>query len=295
MSISRDNRRKALYSRAFYEEQYIKRFTALMHNSFIIDGLEKYQTEQDNIGVTPKRYILDNLIKFGAIAFDYETNLFLRFVPKNLDIYGLPSEYQLYGFKGINFSRKSKDCCILRINDIKLPIYPYICAQSKKLVNFDMAIEQNLEAIKTMTIAETDTSLNLLSLQNEAEARQIGSTLFVRNKNAMAGTRFTVESTGAQYLVDKLLEDRQKVINETLAHLGIASANTDKRERVQSIEVNTSLAFALDNIYVAVDTFNYDAKYGNLDLIMRANTSLIDIIKDEKEDKKDNEKDNNDV
>ena len=120
---------------------------------------------------------------------------------------------------------------------------------------------------------------------NEAEQRRIGATVVFRRKNSFNGIESKVSSTGAQYLIDKLMEAKQKIINETLTELGIATANTDKRERVQGIEVNTSLSYAHDSIYLMTDTFNYDAEQGGLDIRLKPNTSLIDLwenIKDEK-------------
>ena len=91
----------------------------------------------------------------------------------------------------------------------------------------------------------------------------------------MQGSKLSCTNTGAQYLIDKLQEARQRVINETLARLGVASANTEKRERVQSTEVNASLGYAVDSVAVEVDTFNYDAEQGGLDIRMKTNTSAI--------------------
>ena len=83
-------------------------------------------------------------------------------------------------------------------------------------------------------------------------------------------------STGAQYLCTDLMQDRQKIINETLAHIGISSANTDKAERVQGIEVTASQGNALASIDVLIDTFNHDAEIAGLDIRLVGNTSLTE-------------------
>ena len=69
--------------------------------------------EFENLGDTPKRYIMRTLINYGAIAYDKETKLFLRFVPIGYDIYGLPEEYQLYGYNGYTITRKPDEVVIL--------------------------------------------------------------------------------------------------------------------------------------------------------------------------------------
>lgn len=284
---SRSARREALrYNRLLYSLR-LRRFISFAHNA----------VKFENLGETPKRYIMRVLINYGAIAYDKETKLFLRFVPIGYDIYGLPQQYQLYGYNGYTVTRSPDEVVILRVNDIEQPIKPYLEVQSKKIVNYDMAIEQNLEAIKTMTIYECESDAQVLSMINQAESRRIGASVFYANKNAYGGTTVKSSSTGAQYLVDKLQEARQKELSDTYAMLGMATVNTDKRERIQGMEVNASLGLAIDSILLDVDTFNYDAKQGGLNIRMIPNTSAIKIWeesenemdkKDNKEDKRDN-------
>lgn len=239
---------------------------ALTHNAVAFENLP------DDL---PKRYLMRNLIDYGSIAYDKQTKLFLRYVASGIDIYGLPQNYTLYGYNGYSITRKPEEVVILRINDISEPIKPFLYEQAQRISDYDTAIKQNLEAIRTMTIAEVDSDSALLSLVNEAEARRIGSTIVYKNTKSMQGSKLSCTNTGAQYLIDKLQEARQRVINETLARLGVASANTEKRERVQSTEVNASLGYAVDSVAVEVDTFNYDAEQGGLDIRMRTNTSAI--------------------
>ena len=87
-----------------------------------------------------------------------------------------------------------------------------------------------------MTIYEYNDEAQALTVINELNARRIGSVALIRNKNALQGVRNTATSTGAQYLIDKLQDARQRVITETLTRIGISSANTDKREQVQAAE-----------------------------------------------------------
>lgn len=234
------------------------------------------------------------LIENGAIAYDKETGLYLRFTPSGtLDTYGLPTAYTLWGYDGLTLTRKPDEIVILRINDISEPIKPYLQLQAEKVVKFDTAIEQNLEAIRTMTIFECDSDNQALQMVNQAENRRIGATLFFQRRSSFSGVQTSATNTNAQYLIDKLMEARQKVLNETYASIGIATANTDKRERVQGLEVNTSLSFAMDSVYLITDTFNYDAERGGLSIRMYPNTSLIDLWGDkgENENKKDTSKD----
>ena len=129
-----------------------------------------------------------------------------------------------------------------------------------------------------MTIYEYNDEAQVLSIVNELNARRVGAVAFLRNKGALQGLKNSATSTGAQYLIDKLLDARQRVIVETLTRMGISSANTDKREQVQAAEVVAAQGVALDSLYTLVQTFNYDAEIGGIPIRAKANTSVINIL-----------------
>lgn len=262
---TRNSIKEALRKRKEYEDNYYFDFTSLFHNSIEIENLPSD---------LPKRYLLRTLYTKGGIAYDKQTKLFLPFVEKGIDVYGLPTGYTLVGFNGLTLLRSPEEVVILRANDLKFPLELYVLQQIKKLVNFDLAIEQNLEAVKTLSIAEVNDESALLSLSNENLAKRLGATIVYRNKNSMQGAEIKVNSTNAQYLVDKLMQARKEVMNETLSKMGINVANVDKRERVQDLEIRASQGYALDSINTLIDTFNHDAKIGGLNIRLKGITSL---------------------
>ncbi|MBR5823831.1 MAG: hypothetical protein IKY67_06780 [Paludibacteraceae bacterium] len=262
---TRTARKEAQRKRQKYFDSYFNRFVALFHNSVVIENADDL----------PKRYLLRTLRQRGRIAYDKETGLYLPCVDMGIDVYGLPTAYQLIGYNGFTVQRSPDQVVILRANDISLPIDVYLTQQIEKIVDFDMAIEQNLDAIKTMTIAEVKDQASLLSLANEYENRRLGATVVFKQKVSTPDTELKIQSTGATYLIDKLLEARKEIINETLSSIGISVANTDKKERVQTMEVIASQGYALDSLNTLVETFNYDAEQGGLTIRLRGNTSLL--------------------
>ena len=271
--------KSALMKRKAYEDDYRSLFSMLFHNSVLVDKLPED---------LPKRYLLRVLKNKGAIAYDKETELFLPFSRVGIDVYGLPKEYILIGYNGLVLTRKADEVVILRANDLEYSLENYIENQVKKLVEYDLAIEQNLQAVKTMSFAEVADNAQLLSLENLNNARQIGCTLVYVNKKSLTGAELKVLSTDAEYLIDKLRQDRKECMNETLSTIGINVANVDKKERVQDAEIRASQGFAMDCISTLVETFNHDAKIGGLDIRLKANTTLfkeysIDLEKKEKE------------
>jgi len=271
--------KSAIMKRKAYEDDYRSLFSMLFHNSVLVD---KLPTE------LPKRYLLRVLKNRGAIAYDKKTKLFLPFSREGIDVYGLPKRYILIGYNGLVLTREADEVVILRANDLEYSLEKYIENQVHKLVDYDMAIEQNLEAIKTMTFAEVADQSQLLSLENLQNARKIGATLVYVNKKSLTGVELKTQSTGAQYLIDKLRQDRKECMNETLSTIGINVANVDKKERVQDAEIRASQGFAMDCISTLVETFNHDAEIGGLDIRLKANTTLykeysIDLEKKNKE------------
>lgn len=253
---------EAKAKRSKYFNYYVSNFCLLFNNSVeVVNG--------DDL---PKRYLLKVLRNRGAIAYDKQQKIYLPFTEIGIDLYGLPTQYQLIAYNGVTLMRSPDEVVILRANDLQYPIIEYFNQQAGKIVDIDMSIEQNIEAVKTMSIISVRDTAELLSLANYEYARRLGASVVYKEKGVENTVK--VESTNAQYLVDKLLEARKEVINETLASIGIAVANTDKRERVQGLEVMASQGYAQDKLSTLVDTFNYDAEIGGLKIRLKANTTL---------------------
>ena len=76
--------KEAKVKRQIYENNYLNDFALLFHNSVEIENLPED---------LPKRYLLTILYEKGGIAFDKQTKLFLPFVEKGINVYGLPTSY----------------------------------------------------------------------------------------------------------------------------------------------------------------------------------------------------------
>lgn len=272
---TRAARRKAEAARLELITSYEEWLLSIFHNSVEFENLPED---------LPKRYLIKELLNHGKIAHDHFTDLWL---PANavdvLTVYGVPSEYELWGYNGYIVRRKAEEVDILRLNDLEAPLSPYIRSQAETLAEFDLAIAQNLEACKTMTLCEFEDEGQLLSVVNLAEARRIGASIAFTRKRNMQGCETKTLSTGAQYLVRDMQEARKNILNETLARLGVSTANTDKRETVQAAEVVGAQGMALDALYTFIDTFNHDAEVAGLSIRARANTSVVELLNIDKE------------
>lgn len=247
-----------------YFQNYVDRFVNFFHNSV--------KVETNTFKNLPKRYLLKTLLTKGAIAHDKETNLFLPFVASGIDIYGLPEKYSLIGYNGYTKLRSKDEVNILRANDIQTPLIVYLMQQAHKLEDLDMAIEQNLDAVKTMSIVEVPDKATMLSFSNLDGARRLGASVVYVNKGSQIQANTSCMQTGAEYLVDKLMEAKREIMNETFQTLGIGTINTYKKERIQSAEVIASNYYTIDSIHTLIDTFNYDSDFAGLDIKLASNT-----------------------
>lgn len=267
---TRAARRKAEAARLELITTYEEWLLSIFHNSVTFSNLP------DDL---PKRYLVKTLLTKGMIAYDHETDLWLPANPVDiLSAYGLPVEYELYGYDGLLIRRNWYEVDILRLNDLEAPLAPYIAQQAERLADFDLAIAQNLEACKTMTYVEFQDEGQLLSVVNASEARRVGASVAYVRKQNMQGVETKCMSSGATFLVREMQDARKNILNETLARLGVSTANTDKRETVQAAEVVGAQGMALDALFTFVNTFNHDAAVAGLAIRANANTSVVDLL-----------------
>lgn len=269
-------RRKAELRRQILTNSYIQRFCNLFHNCVEVENAPDIciDVNKNTFIQIPKRYLLNTLLRSGAIAHDKQTDMYLRFTKEGINAIGLPRRYILYTYDGTILTRNADEVDILRSNDLEYPMFEYIEIQTSKLVDIDMAIQQNLDAVKTMSIMKCDNEQQIMTLVNLQETRRIGSTIAYVSKPQFKDSKLEVQTTGAQFLCDKMQELRTQTLRETLSNLGFSVSNEDKKERVQSAELDTLNKHGLDAINVLVDTFNYDAEYSGLKIRLKANTEL---------------------
>lgn len=267
---SRQERKHAEKRRNEIALDYRNRLGLIFENSITFENLP---TE------LPKRYLTRVLREKGGIAYDKISGLYLPYVRMGIDVYGLPTGYTLVGYDGTVFTRRADEVIILRTNPHSVPIQQFLDIQIDKIVEFDISILQNLDAVKTMSVIDVPDIKMLNTLQNLDDSRRIGAS--VAFASSLATKSLNVFSTNAQFFIDKLNEARREIWNDTLAYLGVSTANVDKRERVQSAEVVATEGYSYDCLNILIDTFNYDAEIGGLPIRVRANTIMYEQLENE--------------
>lgn len=147
------------------------------------------------------------------------------------------------------------------------------------MTNCDIAMRQNLEACKSPYVVVCKNEDLRLSFEQACEQKRNGQAVLVVSEDLGEGLKAI--NISADFLVDKFAMARDRERDTLLTKLGILTANDDKRERVQSAEVNATLGQATDYIYMLIDTFNKQMETYALPYEMRFNGSMEEIYLNE--------------
>ena len=130
------------------------------------------------------------------------------------------------------------ECIIIRNNDDSIPTFPTIQMYSAKLTNVDRTIDTNVEAMK-MPIIVKCTDKQKLSLKQAMKKRDQNEPVIYADKD-LNTEEIKVLKTDAPIVFPQLQVQKMNIWNECLTYLGINNANTDKKERLISNEVDAN-------------------------------------------------------
>jgi len=145
----------------------------------------------------------------------------------------------------------------------------------------DIAIRQNVEACKTPYIVVCKNKDLMLSFEQALQQKILGQACLVVSEDLGEGLKSV--KIDVDYLADRFAEIRDFERDTLLNKLGIMTANIDKKERVQSAEVNATIGQATDYIYLLIDTFNKQCDTYGLPFEMILNGSLEEIYLNDNE------------
>lgn len=242
-----------------------------------------------------QRYALTRMFESGFVGYDKIAKKFYRASGYGLNELGNPTNAIFYTENGLSYDRelsydKDVDGCYLlyALPNKNVTISQIIHETTDFMRECDIASRQNLDACKTPYVAvcaNEDIRTSLLTALREKQSGQ--SILIVSQELADALKSVSFE---VPYLVDKFTEARDKERDALLTKFGILTANTDKKERVQSAEVNATLGIATDYIYMIIDTFNNQCETYAIPLEMQFNGSMEEIYTDNSDNVNDVEK-----
>lgn len=224
-------------------------------------------------GITDRRddltddYIIDMLYSTGSVAFEKDTGLWLPFYGQGTpNAYGRYDKYRLYSlYNGqTNALVERKDIFIFDANAQAFPVREFIRIRAATLAAFDAAIAQNLDGVKDMSVIVAHSKELARELQKLDKQRRQGKSWGIINAALMSRengglAKLETLSTGMEYKIDRLTEDRRKYYEETLHLVGVQTPQ-EKGERMITGEIEMQGAETSAYIELMIKTFNQNAE-----------------------------------
>lgn len=260
---------------------YLDRLKLIACSLFTWEGLDEVA------GFGASRFLEMSLYENGRACFVKDKDLgylALKVNPSDkLNVYNLPEKVLAWSI-GYNKNYKFDDVVYIMNNLLELPTSTTINLFAYRLYETERTIDTNLIAQKTPVLIEGDTK-TILTLKNTYMSFAGNTPFIFGNKDYNINQKLNALKTDAPYLIDKLEIHKHEIWNEALTFLGIDNANTDKKERLITDEVesnNELINYYLNCFYKtrkqACDMIN--EKYG-LNIKIKLNKDVLELLKEE--------------
>lgn len=198
------------------------------------------------------RFLELTLFKYGqAVFFEDEVMGYLTLtnaVQGGFDVYGYPVASRAYSpYNNYQKNLTLDDSVIIYNNYLRTPSSLDVEVFAKRLYNLDRVIDVNANAQKTPVLikcAETQ-RLTMKNLYKEFD----GNSPVIFGDNGLNDANFTVLSTEAPYVSDRIYQLKTQIWNEALTYLGISNINVQKKERLITDEVSRNMGGVIASRY----------------------------------------------
>jgi hypothetical protein len=187
------------------------------------------------------RHLELTLYLYGRALFFNDSDLgFLnsKCVPSGtLNHYDEPVSYTAFSTV-YNKEYKKEECVLIRNNYLERSTDQTVILFASRLTEAERTIDTNIKAQKTPIIVRVDEKdrLTIKNLYKQYE----GNEPFILGGKSLNPEGLKVLKTDAPFLADKLQKYKHEIWNEALTFFGINNANSDKRERLVTDEVNAN-------------------------------------------------------
>lgn len=257
---------------------YLDRLKMLAISLFTWKNLDKYA------GFGASRFLELSLYEDGRGVFLKDSEfgyMALKVNPSDkLNVYQLPTKVMAWSI-GYNKEYNFDDVVYIMNNELQKPTREFMELFAYRLYETERTIDINLQAQKTPILIEGDTK-TILTLKN-VYMQYSGNTPFIfGNKQFDISNKLNVLKTDAPYIIDKLDVHKHQIFNDALTVLGIDNANTDKKERLITNEVESNeqlITYYLNCFYKtrkkACEDINEKFE---LDIEIELNKDIIDLL-----------------
>jgi hypothetical protein len=212
------------------------RYKNLALNMFEWDGLPENMKPE---------YIEKLLYQHGSAVFFNDDNmglLCLQATPSGgMNVYGewLKVRPMARG-EGADMFREydMTECVLMHNNPMRINTHDYIMYYTYKLFEIERSLDNNVKIQKFPFLITCDDK-DILTFKNIVKQIDENVLAIYTDKN-LRRDDLDVLNLNPPFIADKLSDYRHDVTNELMTFLGINNANTDKRERLVTDEVNAN-------------------------------------------------------
>jgi hypothetical protein len=164
------------------------------------------------------------------------------------DIYGIPTERQVYAINGYHATLYPENSVIVFNNSLRGPTSPVIDMFARKMADMSRTIDVNLNAQRTPVLVRCSEKQRL-TLKNMYEQYSGNAPVIFGDAETLDPKGIQTFSTGAPYVADKVYQLTTQRWNEAMTYLGISNVNTSKKERMITDEVLRNMGSTVASRY----------------------------------------------
>lgn len=238
----------------------------------------------DIAGFGASHFIEESLYRYGKACIVKDDEIGIKALnvtaAGKLNIYYLPVKVNAFS-TGYNKIYNFDDVVYIMNNELQKPTRDTLTLFAARLYETERTSDVNLQAQKTPVLIEGDKNV-LLTLKNTYMQYSGNMPVIYGNKNFDVSSKLNVLRTDAPYIVDKLEDHKHNLWNDCMTFLGINNANTSKKERLVTSEVESNdqlINYYLNCFYKtrkkACDILN--EKFGtNVEIVL--NKEVVDLL-----------------
>ena len=257
---------------------YYDRMKLIATSIFTWKGLD------DIAGFGASHFIEESLYRYGKACIVNDDEIGIKALnvtaAGKLNIYYLPVKVNAFS-TGYNKIYDFDDVVYIMNNELQKPTKDTLTLFAARLYETERTSDVNLQAQKTPVLIEGDKNV-LLTLKNTYMQYSGNMPVIYGNKNFDVSSKLNVLRTDAPYIVDKLEDHKHNLWNDCMTFLGINNANTSKKERLVTSEVESNdqlINYYLNCFYKtrkkACDILN--EKFGtNVEIVL--NKEVVDLL-----------------
>nr|DAR07382.1 MAG TPA: upper collar protein [Caudoviricetes sp.] len=206
-----------------------------------------------------------------------------------LNIYRIPIMRRAYSITGFSQECSDQDSVIIWNNYLRQPTATTMYLYAERLTNIQRTIDVNINAQKTPNLL-TGSQAQQKTLKALYSQWQGNEPVIFGDKN-LTETPIVCLKTDAPQAYPTLMDAKERIWNEAMTYLGIDNANTSKRERLITDEVESNNGQLMMNRYIRLNTrkeacrwindlfdLNVDVRYRKME---DAKTEEMGVLEDE--------------